>query len=184
MLPYHWSNTRQRTWASNNTHTLYLGSHTSCPLHTWSIHAILYLHIGSVMRDLTMEQSKIPVIKHDNWCDLTQTAWQSPSWYIKGDQPSNTQHNHCLVSDFHLLNLYNHCNMHMSWDCRQSHLKALQNTLGICNKAHTITTRCGDHVPAILDSAPLNLVPPDQTMPRGEMNTVKKLTIALPWLSC
>ena len=69
-------------------------------------------------------------------------------------------------------NLHNHCNMHMSKDHRQSALKALLNTLEMCHKIHTMTTRYGNHdmedVPSFQGSAPLDLVPPDHTMPRGD----------------
>ena len=57
----------------------------------------------------------------------------------------------------------------MSWDCRQSSLKTLLNTLGMHHKAHTMTIRYGNHdakdIPAPQDSASLDHVPPEHTMP-------------------
>ena len=59
----------------------------------------------------------------------------------------------------------------MSWDCRQSPLKTLLNTLGAHHKTH-IMTRYENHnmedVPVPQDSAPPDLAPPDHTMPRGD----------------
>ena len=57
-------------------------------------------------------------------------------------------------------------------------LKALLNTLRICHKTHTMTTRYGNHdtedVPAPQDSVPLDRAPPDHTMPRGDNESSDK----------
>ena len=53
-----------------------------------------------------------------------------------------------------------------------------------------MTARYGNHdmedVPAPQDSAALDLVPPDHTIPRGGTSeeSVGKLTLVIPWLSC
>ena len=111
--------------------------------------------------------------------------------YTEDDQPSNDQHNHHLVSDFCLLNPHNHCNKDMSQDCRQSPLKTQLNTPGMCHKTHTMT-RYGNHdmedVPVTKTHLPW--IPCHQTIlwPEKSMNhlinTVNKLTLAIPWLSC
>ena len=60
----------------------------------------------------------------------------------------------------------------MSWDFRQSPLKALLNTFGMWYKTHTMTTRYRNHdtedVPATKDSALLDLAPLDDTMPERD----------------
>ena len=68
--------------------------------------------------------------------------------------------------------------MHMSHDCRQSPLKALLKKFGTCHKTHTMTTRYRNHdtvnVPALQDTTPLDLVPPDHTMPGWESESSDK----------
>ena len=69
---------------------------------------ILCLYTGARTKDLRVEQLNIPAseqIKHSrvNQLDLTHTALQSTSQYMEHNQPSDTQHNHHLVSDFCLL---------------------------------------------------------------------------------
>ena len=60
----------------------------------------------------------------------------------------------------------------MSQDCRQSLLKALLNTSGMCHKTYTMTTRYRiydmEDLPATQDSAPLDLAQLDHTMPEGD----------------
>ena len=81
-----------------------------------------------------------------------------------------------------------HCNTHMSQDHRQSPLKALLNTFGMYKKTHTMTTRYGSHdtedIPATQDSVPLDIAPlcQEETM-NHLMNTMKKLTLAVPWVN-
>ena len=66
----------------------------------------------------------------------------------------------------------------MLGDCRQSPLKTLPNTFGMGHKTHTMTTRYGSHdmedVPASQDAAPLDHVPPDHTMPKGNNESSDK----------
>ena len=70
---------------------------------------ILYLYSGAMMRHLAVEQLKIPGGKQIKCLPVT-TGRISPTMLHKApqdtqeeDQPSNAQHNHCLVSDFCLL---------------------------------------------------------------------------------
>ena len=60
----------------------------------------------------------------------------------------------------------------MSQDCRQSPKKALLNTFGTCHKTDIMETSYRSHdtedIPAIQDSAPLDIVPLEHPMPEGD----------------
>ena len=94
-----------------------------------------------------------------------------PLTYTEDYQTQHAQPNHCLISDFYLLYLHHHFNMHMAQDCRQSPLKALLNTFGMHHKTYTVTTRYRipdtEDIPATLDSSALDLVPPEDIKPKG-----------------
>ena len=80
----------------------------------------------------------------------------------------------------------------MYQDCRQSPLKALLNTFGMCQKTHIMATRYGSHgtedVPATQDSAPLDLAPTEHPMHEEDNEFVwwilwRNLTLAAHLLS-
>ena len=148
------------------------------------------------MRDLTVEQSKILVLVSMPNTHLSPTGshlhhFMKPLIYTEDDQPNMFITSIVCKVTFASYNLHCHCNMHMSWDCRQSPLEALLNTLGMHHKTHTMTTRhkCQDTeaIHATQNSAPLDCVPLEHPMPEETMNhlinIVKKLTLTIPWLN-
>ena len=62
--------------------------------------------------------------------------------------------------------------MHMSHDHRQSPLKALLNTFGMCHKTHGMVTRYGSQdtkdIPDTQDPTPLDLAPQDDPVLEGD----------------
>ena len=125
--------------------------------------------------DLTVEQFKIPASKQikcslsTNWI-LPTPLCEAPHLYRRWPSQS-AHHNHCLLSDFlSSLTCTTNAHMHMSQDHRQSSLKALLNTFGMCHKMHTMTTRyesCDtEDIPASQDSDPLDLAPLEHTVCR------------------
>ena len=89
------------------------------------------------MRDLAVEQLKIPTSKEINNSPVTH--WISPTPLYKAPHlyrrwsTQHAHHNHCLVCDPY--NLYYHCNMHMSQD--HNHPWRLCKTLLECATRHT-----------------------------------------------
>ena len=67
-----------------------------------------------------------------------------------------------------------HCDMHTSHDCRQSPLKALLNTFGMCHKTCGMVTRYRSQDTKDVPDSWYSMIRP--------MNIVKKkLTLATPW---
>ena len=81
--------------------------------------------------------------------------------------------------------------MHIFWDHRQSSLKSLLNTFGMCDKTHGMMNRYGSHdtedIPATQVSASLDLVPQDHPILERDNDTsgeyCEKLTLATPQLT-
>ena len=74
-----------------------------------------------------------------------------------------------MFTSYHL---HHHYNMYMSWDHRQSLLKALLNTYGMCCKTHGMVIRYRspekENIITTKDSFPLNLVPQEHPTTEGD----------------
>ena len=74
--------------------------------------------------------------------------------------------------------LHCHHSMHMSPGCRQSPLKTLLNTFGVCHKTHGMVTRYEsqdtEDIPDTQDPTPLDLILQDHPVPDGDNDLSKE----------